>query len=284
MRRPATNNPEMLAKCRELYIKYNGGAHREIEREMRAVGFPKFYRQLLYNARGGIGWIESNGWENLITKERRKTAAEKRCVTEFEKWLKATEPKWTWDWPHQQIINDALQRITDGETKRLMIFLPPRHGKSELVTVRYSAWRLMRDPSLNIILGSYNQKLANRFSRKIRNALVTAQSQPPQASAGLSEPPASAGRLSEPPASAGGASAGVRAARVVGPPDTSSGSDLARMRPANSAAEWETTAGGGLRAVGVGGGVTGFGAGLIMIDDPIKSRAEAESKTFRDKI
>ncbi len=42
--------------------------------------------------------------------------------------------------------------------------------------------------------------------------------------------------------------------------------------------------GGGLRAVGVGSGVTGFGANLIIIDDPVKSRAEAESQTYRDNL
>ncbi len=40
----------------------------------------------------------------------------------------------------------------------------------------------------------------------------------------------------------------------------------------------------GVRAVGVGGGVTGFGAGLIIIDDPVKSRAEAESETYRENV
>ena len=49
-----------------------------------------------------------------------------------------------------------------------MIFMPPRHAKSETVTIRYLAWRLELDPKMNIILGSYNQKLANRFSRRIR--------------------------------------------------------------------------------------------------------------------
>jgi predicted phage terminase large subunit-like protein len=114
-----------------------------------------------------------------------------------------------------------------------MIFLPPRHSKSETVTVRYTAWRLERDPKMNIILGSYNQKLANRFSRKIR-------------------------RICEP-----------------------------RMKLSaerNSAEEWETKAGGGVRAVGAGAGVTGFGAGLIVIDDPVKNRAEAESETFRERV
>ncbi|MEP7077021.1 MAG: phage terminase large subunit [Acidobacteriota bacterium] len=55
-------------------------------------------------------------------------------------------------------------------------------------------------------------------------------------------------------------------------------------RPSNSIDEWETGKGGGLRAVGVGSGVTGFGASLIIVDDPVKWRAEAESETYRDNI
>lgn len=42
--------------------------------------------------------------------------------------------------------------------------------------------------------------------------------------------------------------------------------------------------GGGLRAVGVGSGVTGFGANLIIVDDPVKSRAEAESIKYRERV
>jgi hypothetical protein len=95
----------------------------------------------------------------------------KQCeIPDFPKWLGLTEKQWIWDWRHQLIIYEKLAAVTSGEQKRLMIFLPPRHSKSETVTVRYSAWRLESDPKLNIILGSYNQKLANRFSRKIRRA------------------------------------------------------------------------------------------------------------------
>lgn len=47
--------------------------------------------------------------------------------------------------------------------------------------------------------------------------------------------------------------------------------------------EWDTTEGGGVIAVGVGGGVTGHGGKLIVLDDVIKSRAEAESETYREK-
>ena len=151
----------------------------------------------------------------------------------FAGWLCETEPNWSWDWPHQRLIYRKLEAVTSGETQRLMIFLPPRHSKSETVTVRYSAWRLEKDRSLNIILGSYNQKLANRFSRKIRRIVEM---------------------------------------RV----------EMASDRKA--AEEWETAQGGGVRAVGVGAGVTGFGGGLIVIDDPVKSRAEAESSAFRVRV
>jgi len=48
--------------------------------------------------------------------------------------------------------------------------------------------------------------------------------------------------------------------------------------------EWETTEGGGYRAAGVGGGITGMGAHVLVIDDPLKDRAEAESETVRDSI
>ena len=49
-----------------------------------------------------------------------------------------------------------------------MLFMPPRHGKSEMVTVRYAAWALEQDQSRRVIIGAYSQTLANKFSRKVR--------------------------------------------------------------------------------------------------------------------
>ena len=86
----------------------------------------------------------------------------------FDVWLREAEGHWTWDWPHQLRIYEKLQMMTERKAKRLMIFMPPRHSKSETVTVRYAAWRLLREPGMRVILGCYNQRLANRFSRKIR--------------------------------------------------------------------------------------------------------------------
>ena len=152
---------------------------------------------------------------------------------DFPVWLPDVTPAWTWDWAHQLIIYGALQRVTDGTCKRLMIFMPPRHSKSETVTVRYAAYRLERTPMMNLIIGAYNQDLANRFSRKIR--------------------------------------------RIVKP-------RVKLSRDKTEVKEWETLAGGGVRAAGVGAGVTGFGANLVLIDDPVKNRKEAESKTYRDAV
>lgn len=151
---------------------------------------------------------------------------------DFPAWLPTVTPNWTWNWRHQQYLYSALQKVTDGVTKRLMIFMPPRHGKSEMVTVRYAAHRLEQNPKMNIILGSYNQKLANRFSRKTR--------------------------------------------RIVE-------SRIKLSTDRKAVEEWETSIGGGYRAVGVGAGITGFGANLIMVDDPVKSREEAESETYRER-
>lgn len=57
-----------------------------------------------------------------------------------------------------------------------------------------------------------------------------------------------------------------------------------RVSPTSGAQdEWETTAGGGMLAAGVGGGITGRGADLLLIDDPHKDREEADSETMRER-
>lgn len=45
---------------------------------------------------------------------------------------------------------------------------------------------------------------------------------------------------------------------------------------------WNTTSGGGMRAVGVGGAITGFGADVLILDDLIRGRADADSQAIRD--
>lgn len=114
-----------------------------------------------------------------------------------------------------------------------MIFMPPRHGKSEMTTVRYPVYRMELDPSIRVCVWAYNQEFANKFGRKTRRLAST------------------------------------------------------RFRLADdrtAAREWETPQGGVYRSVGVGSPPTGEGFNLILGDDPIKSRIEAESLTFRDNV
>jgi len=147
--------------------------------------------------------------------------------------LPAISPELNWSWPYIRYAREHLDRITSGELRKLMIFMPPQHGKSALATIRYPVWRLQREPRLRVIVGAYNQFLSEKFSRQAR-------------------------RLA---------------------------SYCMQLSPERTAAyDWETRFGGGMRAAGVGSGVTGIGGDLIIIDDPVKSREEAESQAYRDRV
>ncbi|NTU82781.1 MAG: phage terminase large subunit [Chloroflexales bacterium] len=166
-------------------------------------------------------------------RERQRRRSEKIRAPPLQDWLKEVSPKFTWDWPHLVYIQQQLDRVTSGEIRKLMLFMPPRHGKSELTTIRYPIFRMERDPSLRVMLGCYNQDLANLFSRQARRIAV--------------------------------------ARGIVG-------------GGINAQDEWEISGGGSFRAASIGGGgITGRGANLIIIDDPIRSREDADSPTFREK-
>jgi predicted phage terminase large subunit-like protein len=185
--------------------------------------------------------VARNSSSDLMNQMRAATEAARRRLLptrkyssthEFEKWLAQVSPSYIWNWPHQQFLYKHLNRVTRGECKRLMIFMPPRHTKSETVTVRYSAFRIEKDPTLRVILGAYNQKVARKFSRKTRRIIE---------------------------------------------------SRLALSADLKSVDEWDMPEGGGVLAAGVKAGVTSYGGNLIVIDDPVKSREEAESESYRDK-
>lgn len=73
---------------------------------------------------------------------------------------------------HHELIAEKLEAVERGDIDRLMIFMPPRHGKSELASKRFPAWCLGRDPKRQIIAASYNSDLANDFGRNVRNIVA----------------------------------------------------------------------------------------------------------------
>jgi predicted phage terminase large subunit-like protein len=140
---------------------------------------------------------------------------------------------------HHYLIADKLQRVANGEIKRLMIFMPPRHGKSELASRRFPAWYLGNNPSKQIIAASYTSDLATDFGREVRN--------------------------------------------IVKSHDYSNVFNLSLSQDSAAANRWHTEQGGIYVAAGVGTAVTGRGADILLIDDPVKDREEAESELTREK-
>ena len=148
---------------------------------------------------------------------------------------------------HLELLAAELEAAEQGEVARLMVFMPPRHGKSELASVRFPAWYLGRNPNKRVILASYGANLAHRFSRQVRNLITH---------------PLYANIFGE------------RSAVV--PPLT-----LSEDSAAAEAWDLAPPHRGGMVAAGIGGGITGHGAHLLIIDDPVKDRKEANSATMR---
>jgi predicted phage terminase large subunit-like protein len=140
--------------------------------------------------------------------------------------------------PHHRLIVTKLEAVEREEIRRLMIFMPPRHGKSLLASQIFPAYYLGLHPDRQIICASYGQELADDFGRKVRNM--------------VSDP--------------------IHRAIF---PEFRLADDSASMR------RFDTTAGGSYFAVGRGGPITGRGADLLLIDDPLKDAEEARSEVTR---
>jgi predicted phage terminase large subunit-like protein len=150
-------------------------------------------------------------------------------------------PDYQAGWVHKDIcqrLEQFSKDVSEKKSPRLMLFMPPRHGKSTLASVAFPAWHLGRHPNHEFISCSYSGSLAMGFSRKVRQL--------------LREP-------------------------------TYKSAFKTRLDATSQSAEaWLTTDGGGFVAAGVGGGITGKGAHILVIDDPVKNRDEAESQNARD--
>jgi predicted phage terminase large subunit-like protein len=141
---------------------------------------------------------------------------------------------------HHTLIAEKLEAVERGKIDRLMINMPPRHGKSELASRRFPAWFLGRHPHKSVIAASYNSDLAADFGRQVRNIVNTREY------ANLFQT-----KLAE------------------------------DSRAAN---RWNTSDGGAYVAAGVGTAITGRGADILLIDDPVKDREEADSEIQRQKV
>lgn len=153
-------------------------------------------------------------------------------------YIQATKPDYIANW-HHILIAEYLEAVLRGEIKKLIITAPPRHGKSEAITIRFPVWFLGHNPDKFVIVTSYSGSLSNTFSRKARDICLSARNK-----------------------------------RIF---------ENLRLRPdSKSVQEWETTRGGKYIASGIGGPITGKGAHLLIIEDPIKNAQEGKSKATLD--
>ncbi len=74
---------------------------------------------------------------------------------------------------HHIVLAEKLEAVARGEIDRVMVVMPPRHGKSELASKRFPAWYLGSSLSKSIIAASYNSELAGDFGREVRNIVAS---------------------------------------------------------------------------------------------------------------
>lgn len=74
---------------------------------------------------------------------------------------------------HHRIIAEHLERVERREIDRLMLLLPPRHGKTELASRRYPPWNLGRNPNRQVIAASATETFATDVGREVRNIVRT---------------------------------------------------------------------------------------------------------------
>src|SRR3989338_3976514 len=74
---------------------------------------------------------------------------------------------------HIKYLCSALQEVANGNLRKLIITMPPRHGKSMTLAEYFPAWFLGRHPEKKIIYTTYQQNLASDYGRKVRNQLLS---------------------------------------------------------------------------------------------------------------
>jgi predicted phage terminase large subunit-like protein len=153
-------------------------------------------------------------------------------------------------WVHALVCNALDQFLADVIAKkspRLMITMPPRHGKSQLVSRLFPAFALGRFPDLSFIGTSYSAGLADSFSKDIQRIIDSDEY------------------------------------RAVFP-DTQLGTGKTGDALRQTSVFEIRGHKGRYRSAGVGGGITGHGGEILLVDDPFKDHEDADSATQREKV
>lgn len=102
--------------------------------------------------------------------ELEKALLKLQAPKSFHRFLDYIDSGYRRQWFHT-IIADHCQRLLEGKIKNLMVFMPPQHGKSQIISRCFPAWALGRNPDLKIVGCSYSAVLAQQFSRSIQRII-----------------------------------------------------------------------------------------------------------------
>jgi predicted phage terminase large subunit-like protein len=112
--------------------------------------------------------------------EHEQTAAILRETAEhgsFAEYCIAVDKSYQLEWFHDEIarkLENGYRRLMAGEDVRLMIFMPPRHGKSDMTTQKFTSWVLGKESDIPIMVSSYSDELATDFGQKTRDIMQSA--------------------------------------------------------------------------------------------------------------
>jgi predicted phage terminase large subunit-like protein len=167
----------------------------------------------------------------------------------FRDYLPYINKNYKTKWFHA-VMADWCQRFYEGEVDKLIITLPPQHGKSEISSRIFPSWVFGKDPDTQLVLVSYAADLAKGFCLAVQRYMGTDEYK-----------------------------------RLF--PDTFLNTErLAKYRNYLCSSEYFDIVGhrGFMKTVGVSGGLTGNPVRVAIIDDPFKDSEEANSPVQREKV
>jgi hypothetical protein len=131
-----------------------------------------------------------------------------------------------WNW-HIEVLAAKLEEVRQGRCKRLIVNMPPRHLKSDAISITFPAWVLGHDPTKQFLSVTYAQDLSDNLARRSRTLMTS--------------------------------------------PFYQALFDTRISRGREAVSDYETTEGGYRLSTSIGGVLTGRGADIIVIDDPLKA-------------
>ena len=158
-------------------------------------------------------------------------------------------PNYSIGWVHREICARLMRFYTDvmeRKSPRLILTMPPRHGKSQLVSKHFPAWCFGVNPDISFMACSYSDGLSRRVNKDVQRIMES------------NEYHRIFPRTTLPPRG----SKYTRSTNLIEIPNRK----------------------GSFRSTGIGGSITGMGCEILGIDDPLKDRQEANSITIRDRI